>query len=1163
MFAFFKRRAVLTVIGFVLLAIVIFLAGPLVSFAGYFPLGTFTAQAILFALVVLAWAAWQLFTIAKAHAASGRLMAAVVKQDAESPRPSAETQQLREKFEEAVALLKKKGGRAQSLYDLPWYVIIGAPGSGKTTALVNSGLHFPVEQRNGRALKGVGGTRNCDWWFSDEAVLLDTAGRYTTQDSDAASDSSAWTEFLSLLKKYRRRRPINGVILTVSAQDLAGFGRKGWEEYVASARRRLEELNHELRIHLPVYVTVTKCDLVPGFTEYFSDLTREGRTQVWGVTFPYEPAKADAAADLFPDEFDALVTRLNERLYLRLDAEQDQVKRAKVFGFPQQVGALRESLTGFVTDVFKSTRFDRQVLLRGVYFTSGTQWGTPLDGLIGVLASQALAPQQAISALAGQGKAYFIERLLKNVIIGESGLAGTNWRVELQKGAAQLAAYATIAAVAVLAVLALVWSYSRNQAYLSAVGVDAERVRAVAPIGASAPLDAIGPRLDAVGRVVESAARFESSIPWAMRWGLYQGHALSKQAGDAYQRELQVALLPRLMARIEQRLNDVATEPDVLYEYLKGYLILTEPGHWDPDHVQALAEVELGQQFTAQPELAASLLKHVQAMLAAGPLTVGAGNQDLITRARSSLRNASIERLVYSRVRANYDADKRNVRIDTAAGVGADRVFRFKNGRPLSTPIPALYTPDVFREVVEQGIATGARQVTDEQWVWGERGQPRTESNTLTRDVITLYEDDYIRTWQGILDGIEVIPIHGPDQAADVSSRLGGQGSPLRGLLQVVDANTYLEKPAAPPPPGGVIPTVKDLAQTTAERLRGRVPALGRPPVVPTAVPGARITKHFEDVHKLVAGSPGSAPIDRTVGSLRELGALLTSTGPEKVGGVSPVENPARTNAVLESLRSDAEVLPAPVGALVKAVQESSGDAISGGIRNELSSRYQQEVGAACRETVSGNYPFVPNSRTDAPAGDVARLFGDGGVFDKFFQANLVQLVDATRDPWRWKTDGNDRAVGGSAAMLRQFQAARRIKDVLFPPGGAGSALSFSLTPTGLDRTATRFTLQVDGQTLVYRHDPQTPTTVTWSPRTSVLASVAVEDGSSNRPGFEARGPWALFRLIDQAQVEAQGAGRATLTFKLGAHEARVLVEPQNARNPVTSRNLLQFQCEI
>ena len=49
------------------------------------------------------------------------------------------------------------------------------------------------------AVRGVGGTRNCDWWFTDEAVFLDTAGRYTTQDSDAASDSEGWKEFLALL----------------------------------------------------------------------------------------------------------------------------------------------------------------------------------------------------------------------------------------------------------------------------------------------------------------------------------------------------------------------------------------------------------------------------------------------------------------------------------------------------------------------------------------------------------------------------------------------------------------------------------------------------------------------------------------------------------------------------------------------------------------------------------------------------------------------------------------------------------------------------------------------------------------------------------------------------------------------------------------------------
>ena len=107
-------------------------------------------------------------------------------------------------------------------------------------------------------------------------MFLDTAGRYTTQDSDERADSAGWAEFLALLRKYRKRRPLNGVILTISAHDLLTQSHHGREAHVAAARRRLDELNRELRIQLPVYVMVTKCDLVAGFTEYFDDL-RPGR----------------------------------------------------------------------------------------------------------------------------------------------------------------------------------------------------------------------------------------------------------------------------------------------------------------------------------------------------------------------------------------------------------------------------------------------------------------------------------------------------------------------------------------------------------------------------------------------------------------------------------------------------------------------------------------------------------------------------------------------------------------------------------------------------------------------------------------------------------------------------------------------------------------------
>ena len=144
----------------------------------------------------------------------------------------------------------------------------------------------------------MGGTRNCEWMFADEAVLIDTAGRYTTQDSASEIDSAAWTGFLALLKKHRRRQPLNGVLVAISLSDLATLPDAQRSAHARAVRQRIHELHDKLGLRLPVYVLFTKADLIAGFTEFFENLGREEREQVWGVSFPLDdgPAKTGAVA---------------------------------------------------------------------------------------------------------------------------------------------------------------------------------------------------------------------------------------------------------------------------------------------------------------------------------------------------------------------------------------------------------------------------------------------------------------------------------------------------------------------------------------------------------------------------------------------------------------------------------------------------------------------------------------------------------------------------------------------------------------------------------------------------------------------------------------------------------------------------------------------------
>ena len=243
----------------------------------------------------------------------------------------------------------------------------------------------------GQKVAGFGGTRMCDWWFTDNAVMIDTAGRYTTQE-DSAVDKAGWDAFLSLLKRTRSRQPLNGLIVVFALQDSAqpessigGSTPAERSAHAAAIRRRIKDVYEQLGVRLPVYAVFTKVDLVDGFTDFFGDLDRENQARSGASPFRW-PNPRPAPPASFRGEFELLMQRLNERLLDRLQAERGADRRPLIAGFPAQMASLAAPLTDFITAAFGASRLDAAPLLRGVYFTSGTQEGTPVDRLTATMA---------------------------------------------------------------------------------------------------------------------------------------------------------------------------------------------------------------------------------------------------------------------------------------------------------------------------------------------------------------------------------------------------------------------------------------------------------------------------------------------------------------------------------------------------------------------------------------------------------------------------------------------------------------------------------------------------------------------------------------------------------------------------------------------------------
>jgi type VI secretion system protein ImpL len=701
-------------LGVLALVLLVLLVGDLVAFADHRPLETRRARLIAALVLVAAWIVYEAVRMLLQRRANRKLLdqMAAGDEDEGERRSREELAQLRQRFEQAAAVLGKVrfdggggGGGRQYMVRMPWYMFIGAPGSGKTTALTRSGLRFPLaEGGNVEAIKGVGGTRNCDWWFTDEAVFLDTAGRYTTQDSEQKVDAAAWQGFLALLTKFRPGSPLNGAIVTLSLSDLLTQDEAQRNAYAAAVRSRVAELYERLGTRFPLYLVVTKADLLAGFTEYFADLGQEDRAQVWGVTFPHREAAAAGFnfAQAFDGAFGGLERRLNAGLSERLQAERDPQRRAAIFGFPQQFSLAGPLVTQFIDQAFESSRFAQTPLLRGVYFTSGTQEGTPLDRVLGSLARSLGLARKVLAPSAATGKSYFLMRLLRDVVFPEAGLAGFNARRAQRR---QWLVRGGLAAMALLSVgLLAAWaiSYSGNAALVTQ---DATRLAVVQAEAMALPppraddLAQAMPLLNDARELPWAYAERARPVPLSLTFGLFQGDKLGEQAIVAYRRLLRDALLARVSLRLEQQLREPPNN-EILYEALKTYLMLHDDKRLDPEAVEAWVVADWGPRLgrIEGRDSRADLAGHIRAALERRPLELPAPpDQELVASARRQLAASSLDDRIYSRIKLlGTGPEIAPFRLSEAAGPAGAQVLARASGEPLSAPFPGLYTRDGY-----------------------------------------------------------------------------------------------------------------------------------------------------------------------------------------------------------------------------------------------------------------------------------------------------------------------------------------------------------------------------------------------------------------------------------------------------------------------------------
>ena len=1176
---FFTNRWVLSAIGFLILSLLIWFAGDAIAFYEFRPLASAFARIGLILFIAFCIAAWEGVKYFRAWRANKRMLNAISGAEADTAALSQrEVAELKQRFDQAMGVLRKarfddkSGGGRNYLYQLPWYMFIGAPGSGKTTALINSGLKFPLAETLGKdAVKGVGGTRNCDWWFTDEAVLLDTAGRYTTQSSNREVDSTAWLGFLGLLKKFRPQLPLNGAIVTLSVSDLFTQAPQERAEYARSVRARIQELYNTLGVRFPLYLVVTKADLLAGFAEYYNDLGREARAQAWGMTFPYQAQGAgQAAVAQFDQEFDLLVNRLNERLFPRMEEERDPQKRATIYTFPQQFAGLKGLVKGFLDEVFQSSAFAEEAMLRGVYFTSGTQEGSPFDRVLGNISRNYGLERQVLPPAAASGRSYFLTRLMREVVFAESDLGGRSAAIERRRSRMMFAGYATLGLLAALLVAGWTVSFVRNKALIAEVSQSAAELnKQVSALPKPLQGDVLVPlgALNGLRAIPTGYAHREDTVPLTMGLGLYQGDKLGVPSRQSYFDLLRDAFLPRVALRLESLLRE-STSPEIRYEVLKTYLMLFDPKHLSVEDVEAMVHSDWERNFPREVQETdrVALRSHLRTALEQKPLEMALPmDKTLVEGVRAQLASASLAQRAFARLKLfGPGTSVPDFQVHHAAGPSGPLVLARRSGAPLTKPIAAMFTIVGYDKTFRAQAPAMVKQLADEEaWVLGPKyaNQGANRAVTALADVQRLYLAEYIKVWDELLRDLKLIPP--ADLQASIASitLLSAPDSPLKTLLSAIARETKLattENRSAEASASKALDKVTTSVKNTVDKLLGdpgnavQARAMDRPE--------AQVDKFFEQLHKVVLAPPGTATrLDATLQVLREYELQLRATEDAIKRGAPPPSD----SMVIARIKGEADRMPPPLNTLLAGlISSSSGQAASGaqaGIQKQLVA----EVGAGCTQVIEGRYPFAKGQAREVPPADFGRLFGPNGTFDNFLKTKMQGLYDPSSAQWK-PIKLAENVESFPQATLTQFQRASVIREAFFPTGAPNPSVTADLVLTKLDDGISEVQVTVDGQVTRMTAGGGSAIRLNW-PSISAIPNIRLAAMVGDRLEAPANlafdGQWALFRLVDAAKREGGPAERMILSFTFAGKKAVFELRSPSVRNPLQLPELAQLRC--
>ncbi len=1090
-----------------------------------------------------------------------------------SPEKRAEIEQFKKQLEAAIASLKNsklgkgKKGKA-ALYALPWYMLIGPSAAGKTTAIQNSGLEFPFGKEG---FRGVGGTRNCDWFFSTTAIFLDTAGRYVTQSEDRPE----WFAFLDTLKKNRKRKPINGVMVAINIDEIINSEKNQLYEHARNIRQRIDELIENLGVNFPIYFVFTKCDLLQGFVEYYGDFSETERSQIWGATLTPHQQFDPNPKSVFENEFKKLSDRLFEIRTVRLSGPLKREQRSKVFLFPFQFKSLEQKLSYLIGEVFQPNPYQDNPIFRGFYFTSGTQEGVPLD-----LAIREIAKQFNLPELTGEEsdkiletKTYFIKDLLNNVLIDDQDYTAGQTTAANKKlsFARTITISASVLGLLLFSLFTFI-GYNGSASLLKKISGTSNSFNNINWNGDLLNTFKKSDSLRALIVNVKNGTANESFI----NFGLDRSDQAYGPLRKLYLSKTENFFTQNIYNELAKNLNNYANGQDYsggdIYNYLKAYLLLgDERSKLDTTQFRFLTNelsgilesrylnlypVASSNEKDTLKKLFYNYISFFVSQLKDKDVYPVKNDNLLINLVRNRIQYKPNAETIYARMKQNGMAQFPNdITLEQAIG------GRFSIMMSAGSKVPFIFTQDGWKSYIKNAINEESQNPGRDDWVLGKSNVRTTNPNNfnsgeMSKNLLNLYVSDYKNTWLQFIQSVkysnfETVPL----SSNNLKLLSDPVNSPLILLLKVFSDQLQV---------------ISDIqSQDSAKQKTGS-----------SISPISLNNSTFTEVNKyraFINGSPGGSPsgdLNAVIGQYAGISGVLESVkgGQDltkdyavKVISQRAVELPTAVQVIrgaIYNVPAFENLFIDPIKLTWKSILSDAGQ--------YLNLEWKAKISDTFNRTLANFFPFK-NNGSDAPIQDFKDFFRPSdGILWSFFNSELSPFINKER--WsvnQWEGQG----INVSSDFISALKNADQISGILFRNGDIN--VSFKLKPQlpesnpvlGDKPIVEQVYLYLDGVENYYKMGVPFWTDYSWpgskgTPGARLNISIHGY-GSSETKAFD--GDWALFKLFGDATV-SRGGSSSQYVFnwlfkKQGDYNIIVsyIVNTNSSKNPFAANLFSSF----